>query len=71
MDVNIRWTPEAKAAARDAQADNTAEILDAAIERAEALAAEAGSDVVDTDLWMRALMSAQLLEAESNDDQAP
>jgi hypothetical protein len=61
----MRWTPEAKAAAIDAQADQSAEVLDVAIQRAEALAIEAGSSIVDRDLWVRALGSAQLPEAAS------
>jgi hypothetical protein len=64
----MQWTPEAKAAARDAQADRSAEVLDAAIQRAEALAAEAGSGVVDTDLWTQALAHARFVEAASDAD---
>jgi hypothetical protein len=69
MGMGIRWTPEAKAAARGAQADHSAEVLDAAIQRAEELAAEFGSDVVDTDLWAQALAGARHSEAASEADE--
>ncbi|HEV8194949.1 MAG TPA: hypothetical protein VGP82_26145 [Ktedonobacterales bacterium] len=71
--MTMRWTPAARAAAIDAQADHSAEVLDATIQHAEALAVEAGSSFVDTDLWVRALFSVTLPESEAGaeDEQEP
>jgi hypothetical protein len=50
----MMWTPEARRAVEHAQTDTRAEVIDAAIHRAEVLATEAGSTVVDMDLWLHA-----------------
>jgi hypothetical protein len=49
----MRWTPEAKAAAQRALTEADADSVDAAIAYAEQLAADAGSSIVDIDLWRR------------------
>ena len=49
---------QGKAAAIDAEANTSAETLDVAIQRAEALAIDVGSSIVDIDVWMQALTSA-------------
>ena len=50
----MRWTEEAKTAARRARIQADADSVDAAISYAEQLAEHVGSSFVDTDLWRQA-----------------
>jgi hypothetical protein len=51
--MSARWTPEARAAVEHSLLTADGDAVDAAIAYAEQLAADAGSSIVDTDLWRR------------------